>query len=523
MSQTKAQTKAQPQYKYGIWIFRKDLRVCDNRGLNNLHSQCEKIIPIFIFTPEQVELNETTNNYLSFPALRFLSESVIDLKKSLNPNSDLYIFYGSPSHIIKQLVKSIIQIKNIHPDYICVGFNADFSQFALKRDKQIIDVCTSLKTHTLITDDDQTLCSMELLVRDGCTPYKQYGAFRKNMLDHKTQFNKLMPDLTKSKKFIGKNFCDWKQFSEASIRKLWEPYLNNYFPLEIGQRVRALSTLSRLNDFRDYGTKRDILSYETTHLSAYLNFGLISEREFYWALVDKLGTGTQLINQIIWRDYYLCLLRYLPKANSYDLHIDERYDQLKWVTTDSIPSTKPEFDLWREKSRAWKEWKLMMDSKTGFLLVDAAIQELKTTGFMHNRCRMIVGVFCTKYLQINPLCRYIGLNDWFSRHLLDCSTSQNKLNAQWVTELDFPGKKFSPSTSPIAGRPMNISNQMIKKWDPECLYVKKWLPHLSNIDVKQLYKWDTAYNEDYHPKPIFDPRTRYNEWIVMCKSKKIDN
>lgn len=520
---TQLQPLSRPKYKYGIWIFRKDLRLCDNRGLYNLHEQCEKIIPIFIFTPEQVELNETTNNYLSFPALRFLSESVLDLKQSLKQKSDLYIFYGEPSTIIKQLVKSIIQIKKINPEHICVGFNLDFTLYSLRRDKQIVDICSNLKIHTLTTDDDLTLCSMNYLVRDGAISYKQYGAFRKNMLEHKDKFNKLVPDLAKSKKFIESNFCNWKQFSEVSVRKLWEPYLDNYKPLEIGARTHALNTLSRLNDFRDYGTKRDILSYETTHLSAYLNFGLISEREFYWALVDKLGPNTQLINQIIWRDYYLCLLRYLPKANSYDTHIDERYDQLKWVTTNSIPSTKPEFDLWREKSRAWKEWKLMMDSKTGFLLVDAAIQELKKTGFMHNRCRMIVGVFCTKYLQINPLCRYIGLNDWFSRHLVDCSTSQNKLNAQWVTELDFPGKKFSPSTSPIAGRPMNISNQMIKKWDPECVYVKKWLPHLSNVDNKQLYKWDTMWDQSLHPKPIFDPKIRYNEWIVLCKSKKIDS
>ena len=158
-----------------------------------------------------------------------------------------------------------------------------------------------------------------------------------------------------------------------------------------------------------------------------------------------------------------------------------------------------------------------MNSKTGFLIVDAAIQEIKHTGFMHNRCRMIVGVFSVKYLGINPLCRYIGLNDWFSRYLVDCSTSQNKLNTQWVTELDFSGKKFAPSSAPIAGRPMNISNSMIKKWDPECIYIKKWLPHLANMDNKTLYNWDTKSNESVHPKPIFDAKIRYSEWIKLCE------
>jgi deoxyribodipyrimidine photolyase len=60
---------------------------------------------------------------------------------------------------------------------------------------------------------------------------------------------------------------------------------------------------------------------------------------------------------------------------------------------------------------------------------------------------------------------------------------------------------------------------MIKKWDNDCIYIKKWLPHLSNIDNKILYKWDTKYDESIHPKPMFDPKTRYSEWIESCKIK----
>jgi deoxyribodipyrimidine photo-lyase len=201
------------------------------------------------------------------------------------------------------------------------------------------------------------------------------------------------------------------------------------------------------------------------------------------------------------------LLRYLDKAYSYTLHIDPRYNKLSWTNT--IP---------KKDSKTWKEWELMMNSKTGFLLIDSAVQELKSTGYMHNRCRMIVGVFSVKYLQINPLCRFIGLNDWFSRYLLDCCTSQNKLNTQWVSELDFPGKKFAPSNAPVAGRPMNISNSMIKKWDPDCIYIKKWLPHLANIPNKILYNWDNKYIESIHPKPIFDQKERYTKWIELCSN-----
>lgn len=494
------------KYDLGIFIFRKDFRIEDNRGLNKLNEICKEILPIFIFDPEQVDLNAKTSNYLSFPALRFICESIEDLDNTIkNKSNGLKIFYGKPHNVLKLIFK---YLKSSYPEYtnISLGLNQDFTKYSLERDEQIKKICITNSIDVLFNSDDFTLCSMDLLVKSDQTPYKQYGAFRKNMLTHKKSFN----EVEKNKiNFIKKNIKIPKCLNSKDIHAFWSDHENKfnpkYKPAEVGSRSIALKILSNLKDFKNYNQDRDILSYQTTHLSAYLNFGLISEREFYFALVKSLGNSTQLINQIIWRDYYYCLLRYLPGANSYDKHIDPRYEKIKWV--DKKPT---------KSSKQWKEWDLMMKSKTGFLIVDAAIQELLHTGFMHNRCRMIVGVFSVKYLGINPLCRYIGLNDWFSRHLLDCSTSQNKLNTQWVTELDFPGKKFAPSKAPIAGRPMNISNGMIKKWDPDCTYIKHWLPHLKQIDNKILYNWDTKYDESIHPGPIFDAKTRYEHWIKTC-------
>lgn len=498
------------EFDLGIFIFRKDLRITDNRGLLKLFEQCKEILPIFIFDPEQVDLNPINKNYLSFPVLRFICESVKDLDLHLiNLGSKLNIFYGDNLEVLEYILKQIK--KNKKNIKIGLGFNNDYTQYSLNRDNKIIEFCKNKNVQCFQNHDDYTMISMNLLLKDSekSIPYKQFGAFKKNMLENKNNFN--LPDKTKIN-FIKntqiQNFKLNKVLNYEEIDEFYQEHMEqNYNPLEIGSRNNGLQILEQIKKFKHYNTWRDNLSYETTHLSAYLNFGLISEREFYWTLIEKLDPNTQLINQIIWRDYYLCLLRFLPNANSYTSHIDYRYNNLKWTNT--IPN---------KSSQVWKEWTLMMEGKTGFLLIDAAIQELKHTGFMHNRCRMIVGVFAVKYLKINPLCRYVGLNDWFSRYLLDCSTSQNKLNCQWITELDFSGKKFSPNYAPIAGRPMNISNTMIKKWDPECIYIKKWLPNLINIDNKILYKWDTKFNESIHPKPIFNYKDRYNEWIELCRT-----
>ena len=65
----------------GIFIFRKDMRIVDNRGLIKLLEKCKEIFSIFIFDPYQVEPTTKTKNYLSFPALRFICESLKDLNK----------------------------------------------------------------------------------------------------------------------------------------------------------------------------------------------------------------------------------------------------------------------------------------------------------------------------------------------------------------------------------------------------------------------------------------------------------
>ena len=507
-------SKTEIEFDIGIFIFRRDLRVEDNRGLIKLSESCKNIIPIFIFDPYQADLNSNNKNYISFPVLKFICESLKELYNSIKKlKSKLYIFYGKPINALLYIINSLKLSKKYSESKVCVGFNEDFSKYSIERDNHIKEVMKKNNVTVLGSDDDFTLCDMSLLLKEDKTPYKQYGAFRDNMLKSKSKFNK---PITKKIHFLTNELKFAKSIDITDIDVFWNENIHkDYDPVEIGGRSNALAILKTLTKFKEYNDKRDTLTYETTRLSAHLNFGTISEREFYVALVSVLGSSSQLINQVVWRDYYLTLNRYLPKCNSYESHIDDRYNKLKWLDNYTGPNMK--FDSKRNE-QSYKEWELMMGSKTGFLIIDAAIQEIKKTGFMHNRCRMIVGTFSVKYLQINPLCRYVGLNDWFSRHLVDCIVSQNKLNCQWVSELDFPGKKFAPSTSVIAGRPMNVSNEMIKKWDPECKYIKKWLPHLADIDNKVLYKWDSKYDEKIHPKPIFDSRTRYKEWISLCKN-----
>lgn len=485
-------------YDYGIFIFRRDFRIIDNQGLLLLNENVKEIIPIFIFDPYQIKRKDV-KLYMSNPALQFICESIDDLDDTLN--NKLHIFYGDPLKVISNIIKNTF-FKN---KSIAFGFNEDFTKYSIERDNSIKDLLKKKNIDTISCDYDFTLCDMKYLIKNDGNPFKQYGAFRKNLLSNEKNFTEI-----KNKKI---NFIN-KKIKFDNLENDYHDFYKNpdyYDPKISGNRKEALKILNHLSTFKEYNTKRDLLDYNTTHLSAYLNFGLISEREFYSAIYDKLNKNSLLINQIIWRDYYLTMLRYEEGAQSYEKHIDNRYNKLKWL---DYYSANEKYKTKRHQ-KSYDEWKIMLNASTGFLLIDAAICEILKTGYMHNRCRLLVGYFSTKYLLINPLTPFIGLMCWFSRYLIDCITSQNKLNAQFITELDFSGKKFSKHT--IDGRPMNPSNEMIKKYDPDCIYIKKWLPHLKDIDNKILYKWEKLGDENLHPKPIFDVKERYQEWLDLCK------
>jgi deoxyribodipyrimidine photo-lyase len=471
--------------KTGIFIFRRDLRLIDNLALLELDNNVDKIIPVFILDTNQVVKNKSNENYFSNNVVQFMCESLLDLNKQLN--NKLNIFYGSYELIIKEI------INELNPQII--SFNNDFSIYAIKRDEYIINQSKNNNIDIITNKDDLTLNDIDKIVENKGSAFKQYGAFYKISL--KNDINK--PSNKKINKFI--KITNTKIKYLYDIDKLKDLYIFNKSLAQNGGRSIALDKLNNIKIFKDYNDKRDLLNYHTTNLSAYLNFGCLSCREVYWKITQDIGASSLILKQLFWRDYFLQAFKYLKNAKEYDRHmnLDRDYDRdIKWKNNK-------------------EDWKVLIESKTGFLIVDACMNEMKTTGFMHNRGRMIVGMFWTKYLLINPFDLKYGSQTGFSSMLVDAvGSTQNKMNHHWITEFDYPGKKFSSKGKPLSGRPMKISNDQIKIFDPDCLYIKKWLPHLKDIPNKDLYKWSKIEKEKYnniHPEPIFDSKTQYEEWI----------
>jgi deoxyribodipyrimidine photo-lyase len=478
------------EYELGVFIFRRDMRLDDNHGLYELTTKCKCIMPIFILDKNQIVKNKNNKYYFSNNAVQFMCESLIDLDKQLHKyNSRLFLFFGYPWEITARL---LVKLKSIY-NKICIGYNCDYSKYSQKRDSAINVVCNKLKINIYTTHTDYTLLPFDELLHDG-NPFKQYGAFYKNAIKKnptKSFKNKFTDFLKKTVKMK-----DIKEI-EYDILELSHFYTENEFIAQHGGRTELIKKLKTISKFNEYNELRDQLNYNTTNLSAGLNYGCISVREAFEKIYLELGKNSQILKQLYWRDFFLCAFRFIPNGDSYKFAMDKKYDKIKWVNSK-------------------EDWKTLMNSNTGFLLIDAGINQMKQTGFLHNRLRMMLVSFWTKYLLISIFHPKYGSQVGYSAMLVDAvGPSQNKINHNWVLDFDYSGRQFSKKGT-LSGRPMSISNDMIKKFDKECIYIKKWLPHLDDIPNKDLYKWNKEIAKKYnniHPSPMFDDKEKYKEWI----------
>jgi deoxyribodipyrimidine photo-lyase len=202
-----------------------------------------------------------------------------------------------------------------------------------------------------------------------------------------------------------------------------------------------------------YADTRDIPAVAgTTRLSVHLRFGTVSIRE---ALRVGQAQSEKWVTELIWRDFYQCILYHFP--HSVDHAFKPAYDAVQWETNEA------HFAAW-------------CAGRTGYPLVDAGMRELLATGWMHNRVRMVVASFLCKHL----------LLDWrwgerfFARHLLDFDLASNVGGWQWAAGTGCDAAPYF--------RVFNPASQQAK-FDPNYAYIRRWVP-----------EWGTPA----YPAPIVD-------------------
>lgn len=439
--------------KKALFVFRRDLRLADNRGLIKALQESETIIPCFIFDPRQIS---DKNAYRSDNCIQFMLESLEDLNEQLHKkNGKLYYFYGNA----EKIVKKIIEQENINAVYC----NRDYTPFSIKRDEAIKKICIQHGVAFFQTAD-ALLHEPEQVLSRSNTPYSIFTAFYKKSLT--------LPVAEPIEKI--QNHFYSKSIKNSHSEKIFKEILSNSNKnLWInGGRHEGLRLLKSITKLVNYQKTRDIPLLPTSFLSAHFKFGTISIREAYWYIAQKLGKNHPLLKQLHWRDFFTHVAFHSPFVFKQAFH--QKYNNLPWKNN-------------KEDFKAWCE------GKTGFPIVDAGMRQLNQTGWMHNRVRMIVASFLVKDLHIS----WRWGEQYFARQLVDYDPAVNNGNWQW-----------SASTGCDAQPYFRIFNPWLqqKKFDPKCQFIKKWVPELKYVPTKIIHSWFNPTNaplKDY-PKPIVD-------------------
>ena len=454
------------KYENGLFIFRRDLRAIDNVGLNMANSICKRIYPIFIFTPEQVT---GANKFKSDNSVQFMIESLQDLSSQISKmGGHLMCFYGNNNKIVSYLIKQL--------DIQVVCFNADYSPYAIQRELGIIQLCDKMGVaveygHDYYLHPPGTIVNGQKEPYQKFTPY--YNVASRKKVDAPAGLRKI--NFTTTNKHLQNSIS----LNDALKRftKINENILVH------GGRVNAIKQMKiAAKNISHYSKTHNILHFPTSQLSAYIKFGCLSIREVYKTFRAK----HDFIRQLFWRDFYANILYSFPYVLGSSMK--QKYNKIKW----------------HHNSNWFKKW---CDGETGFPIVDAGMRQLNTTGFMHNRARLIVSSFLIKTLLIS----WEEGEKYFATKLTDYDPASNNGNWQWTAGSGADSQPFFRIFNPWSQQ---------EEYDEKCDYIKTWVPELSSLDPKIIHNWNNEYinyKDIKYPKPICDYTEQKDKCLKMYK------
>lgn len=428
--------------KVSVHWFRRDLRLEDNAALYHALHSGRKVVCVFIFDRSILDKLDDSRD----ARVLFIHREILRLKKELNQlGSDLWVLHGTA----REAWESITGELSVGE----VFANRDYEPYALERDKAIFEFLgqkgirfRGFKNHVVFDRSE--------VMKDDGTPYMVFTPYSKRW---KALLNDFYLRAYPTEAYFGALAQQVCMEEVPSLEAMgFEDFQFDFPPRELDERILAR-----------YADLRDIPSADgTSRLSLHLRFGTVSIRALVRAAAPK---SEKWLNELIWRDFYQMILFHFPHSATDAFR--PVYDRIPWLNDES------QFEAWCE-------------GRTGFPLVDAGMRELNTTGFMHNRVRMVVASFLTKHLLID----WRWGERYFAKKLLDFDLASNVGGWQWAAGCGVDAAPYF--------RVFNPSEQL-RKFDAEIKYVKKWVPEFGT----------TAY-----PQPIVDHNMARNRAIATYQS-----
>ncbi|MGF1531942.1 MAG: cryptochrome/photolyase family protein [Puniceicoccaceae bacterium] len=449
-----------------IW-HRNDLRVSDHAPLAAAQKEGASVVGLFIWSPE-----EAGEARIGAAAQWWLHLNLIELEKQYRGADLPFIFRkGNAGELLPRLVEEM--------GADAVYWNRCYEAYAVKRDA---DLKRQLREAGIRTEsfNSRLLFEPHTVSSGSGSPYRVFTPFWKAVRDRTVEkpIESGLGGLAGAELKVDRGSLEglglepernWKD----GIRASWEP-----------GETGAAKALERFLDgaVQEYHTERDIPAREgTSRLSPYLAVGAIGPRQVWQAVKSKRGPEGEgdriFLSEIGWREFAHHILFHFPQTLTQPLN--ERFKNFPW-------------ELDRKATRAWQR------GRTGYPIVDAGMRQLWKTGWMHNRVRMIAGSLLVKHL----LQDWRAGEAWFRDTLIDLDNASNVLGWQWVGGCGADAAPYFRVFNPV------IQGE---KFDPDGVYVRRWVPELEGVPNRYLHKpWEATtralgitLGEDY-PLPVIE-------------------
>ena len=478
------------------WLFwhRRDLRLGDNLGLAAAAAATPALTGVYLFDPEWLEAAD-----LAPARLWFLCESLRELQQRWRQaGSELLLVRGRPVDVLPSLAEAC--------GAAVVTWNRDVEPAARQRDRQVASALQASGRRVLV-DWDQLLVPPEEIRTGSGEPYRVYGPFLRNWRGQVTARDAagLLTPAAAPQDLVGLDSAALGPEAQAlwqhlpllaavpTAGELGHPFDGaDLCPCRPGERAAGI----QLEAFADGGASGSghgaaLFAYEpgrnipseagTSALSAALSLGCLSPRQAWLASEaarltarsdEALASITVWQQELAWREFYQHALFHFPELAEGPYR--PQWRQFPW------DNNGPWFEAWRL-------------GLTGMPFVDAAMRQLNASGWMHNRCRMVVASFLVKDL----ICDWRWGETAFMQRLVDGDLAANNGGWQWSASSGMdpkPLRIFNPATQ--AGR-----------FDGEASYIRSWLPELAHVATADLISGQIAPLErgDY-PAPLVDHR-----------------
>ena len=414
-----------------VWL-RRDLRLEDNTALRNALAEEKNVQLLFIFDPAILDRLEKDDARVSFI---FEQLRAID-KKVQEKGSSVLIRFGAPNDVFSELQQEI----GLHSIYI----NHDYEPYAIERDRQIEEWAAQHEIQ-FNSYKDQVIFEKNDVLKDDGKPYVVFTPYKRKWIQH---FESLP-------KYNQNQECNWSNLRPLNVAEHKISSLKDigFEPTKIALQEFDLSSAL----IENYEAKRNFPAQNgTSRIGVHLRFGTISIRK----LVQKAYAANNhtFLSELIWREFFMQILWHFP--HTINQSFKPKYDRIQW----------------NNNSEDFERWK---SGTTGYPLVDAGMRELNTSGYMHNRVRMLCASFLCKHLLID----WRWGEAYFASKLLDFELASNVGNWQWAAGSGVDAAPYFRIFNP---------ESQIKKFDQRLAYISKWVPDFQELTYPQPmveHKW----------------------------------